>query len=84
MKSEPTLILEALRLIAYAAGLFGVIITVQEQAVISAGIIAAIGAVSVALSIINRLRVFAPDTVLAIATEAATTGVVPVINPPGK
>jgi type IV secretory pathway TrbD component len=82
MKTEPTLLIEAVRLLAILAGTFGVAVNAEEQAAIVAGLGGLIGLVSVGLAIYNRLKVFSPKTVDQIATDAYVAGVVGAPNPP--
>ena len=82
MRTEPTAIIEIVRAIALLLGFAGVVITVEEQAVIAAGIGALAALVSVALAIWNRRSVFSPKTTQAIANRAAATGNTDIGNPP--
>ena len=63
MRSEPTLIIEAIRLAALVAGVFGFTVTVEDQTAIAAGIVGITGLVSVLLAVWNRRRVYSRATV---------------------
>lgn len=83
MKTEPTAIVEVIRLVAIVAGLFGVVITAEEQAAIVGGIGAAIVAASAILAIWNRRSVFSQKTTEKLVVQAAATGNVPAeLKPP--
>ena len=82
MKTEPTLLIEVVRIAAILAGTFGVAITAEEQAVIVAGLGGLFSLISLGLAIWNRSRVFSPKTTERIAAEAAVTGNPHVGNPP--
>ena len=82
MKTEPTLILEAVRLVAILLGTAGIAITAEEQAVIASGIGALVALVSVAIAIKNRLSVFSPRTTEVLVRRASITGVPYVGDPP--
>jgi len=88
MRTEPTLIIEAVRILAVLAGMAGLVITADEQAALVAGIGAVIGLVSVILAIVNRSRVFSPraaETLVSQAVVAGRSGTTPpAVNPPGK
>ena len=82
MKTEPTLIIEAVRILAILAGSFGIAITAEEQAALVAGIGGLAALVSVGLAIYNRLKVFSPKTTETLVRRAASTGVPYVGDPP--
>jgi mannitol-specific phosphotransferase system IIBC component len=88
MRSEPTAIIEVVRVIALLLTFAGVTINAEEQAALAAGI-AAIGViVSIGLAIWNRLRVFSPKTVEGLVEKAADNALMgkapPAVNPPGR
>ena len=82
MKSEPTLIVEAIRAAMILLVSFGVALNADQQAAIigAAGAFIAVG--SLALAFLNRSKVFAPDSVEVIAANAAATGDPTVGAPP--
>jgi hypothetical protein len=84
MKSEPTAIIEAVRAVALLLGLFGIVVTAEEQTIIAGGIGALMLLASAGLAIWNRNRVYAPETVQRIAARAAATQDPSVEPPPAK
>ncbi len=82
MKTEPTAILEVIRLVAILAGSLGIVITAEEQTVMAGGIGALVALVSVGLAIKNRLSVFSPKTTKVLVDRAAATGIAYVGDPP--
>ncbi len=82
MKSEPTLIIEAIRAVLILLTTFGVALTSYQQSAIILAAGALIAVASAGLAWWNRNRVFAPATVEKIAEQAAATGVAAVGDPP--
>ena len=82
MKTEPTSIIELVRAIALILSFFGVVITLEDQAVIAAGIAAFALLASAGLAWWNRNRVFSPATTERLVQRAATTGIPVVGDPP--
>ena len=82
MRTEPTFIIEMVRLAAILAGAFGLVITADEQAALVAGVTGVIALVSVALAIWNRLKVFSPATTQKLVDRAAATGDTDIGSPP--
>lgn len=71
MKSEPTLLVEVVRLFALLATTFGVALNAEDQAAIVLIIGGVISVGSLALAFLNRHKVYAPASVQKIA-DAAT------------
>ena len=82
MKSEPTLIIEAIRAVLILLTTFGVAITLEQQAAIIGAAGALLAVASLGLAYLNRKSVFAPETVKKIAENAAATGDPVVGDPP--
>lgn len=83
MKTEPTAILEVVRLLAILLGMFGIVqITPEEEVLIAGGIGSLIALVSIGIAIKNRMSVFSPKTTQALVKRAAVTGIDYVGDPP--
>jgi NaMN:DMB phosphoribosyltransferase len=82
MKTEPTAIIEVIRAVALILGMFGIVLTAEEQVVLAGGIAALALLASWALAWWNRNRVYAPETVERIARQAAATGDPSIPDPP--
>jgi hypothetical protein len=81
MKSEPTVIIEAIRAILILLAAFGFVITQDQQLAIIGAATALFLLASWALAWWNRQSVYAQDTVQRIASRSASTGV-PMVGPP--
>ncbi len=81
MKSEPTVIIEAVRAVLILLASFGVLLTTEQQSAILLAIPALFLAGSWALAWWNRQKVYSPATVEKIAAESAAAGV-PTVPPP--
>lgn len=82
MKSEPTLLVEAVRLVAFVAATFGIAINAEDQAAAVVGLGALFAFGSVVLAWWNRRKVYAPATVQKIANAAAASGRAIIGTPP--
>jgi hypothetical protein len=82
MKSEATLIIEAIRAVLILAAAFGVIVTEGQQVAIIGAATALILLASAGLAWLNRNKVFSEKKVEEIAAKAAATGDPTVGSPP--
>lgn len=82
MKSEPIAIAEIIRALVLVGGMFGVAINVEEEAGLVVAATGVVGGVSIALSILARLKVFSAKTTQKIANRAARTGNTDIGEPP--
>jgi len=70
MQSEPTAIVEAVRIVAILAATFGIAISDEDQGALVLAIGAIVSLVSIGLAWYNRRKVYAKATVERIATAA--------------
>jgi len=82
MKTEPTVIVEAVRTLLLLATSFGLLLSQEQKDAILAAIPAVFAVVSIGLAWYNRSKVYAPVTVQKIADAAAATGVPDIGTPP--
>lgn len=74
MRSEPTLILEGVRLVAILLGFIGITLSEEDQAALAAGAGVLVVVISAVLAWFNRSRVFSPVTTQKLVNRAAATG----------
>ena len=82
MKSEPTVIIEAVRALLIVVATFGIAINASQQSAIVVAVGAFAALVSAGLAWFNRNKVYSPATVQAKVNEAAATGNTNIGNPP--
>ena len=82
MKSEPVLIIEAVRAVLILLAAFGLVLTPEQNTAIIGALVALLALGSAGLAWWNRQRVYAPATVQRIANHAAATGQPSIGDPP--